>query len=88
MNIHPGEGQLPLNLDLEVAVYLCLIVAFFIAMILAPLVAPVTSFFIVIGTFVAGAIAHRTHFYQVTLANWPRYKAASLRFIDQIAPKF
>ncbi|THF62864.1 hypothetical protein E6C76_16485 [Pseudothauera nasutitermitis] len=87
LNTHPAELKQSIWLDPEIAVYLCLGSAIAVSMILAGWVPPLISFFVVVVTYVAGAIAHRAYFYEVTLADWPRYRAASLRFIEQISPK-
>lgn len=87
INIHPAELKQSIWLDPEIAVYLCLGSAFVVSMLLANLVPRLITFFVVVVTYVTGAIAHRAYFHEVALADWPRYRAASLRFIEQTAPK-
>jgi len=86
LNVHPNEGDLPFRLTGEVAVLAIALAAWLLAQLFSPLLppGPTTAVLVVVG--IVGLVAHQVHFYKVTLASWPRYKAGSLRFIEQVVP--
>jgi hypothetical protein len=86
LNIHPNEGAFPFRLTGESAVLVVALVAWLLAELLSPLFpfGPTVAVLLVVG--VLGLVGQQIHFYKVTLASWPRYKAASLRFVERAAP--